>query len=269
MSRETTRRALLGAVLGTGVGGVMLSPASDFLDSFALLSGDAWRGSQESVPDTVSSPHGDTTVTYDDYHVPHIEADTEAAAYFAVGYTQAADRLFEMNLIKRLMDGRLAAAISEQGIESDIFHAKMDFRGAAEASAEALAGSRTEALTEAYTDGVNAFIHTGPAPFEFGWPATRRGRGHPLTPCWSAHGFLGGSLGDSIPSGGLSSATVSTARPTAGSTKSPLTMAHPPSAREIVGQIEGVGRRGETSDTLRNLNPEFVDWLAKFEPPPL
>jgi len=168
MSRETTRRALLGAVLGTGVGGVMLSPASDFLDSFALLSGDAWRGSQESVPDTVSSPHGDTTVTYDDYHVPHIEADTEAAAYFAVGYTQAADRLFEMNLIKRLMDGRLAAAISEQGIESDIFHAKMDFRGAAEASAEALAGSRTEALTEAYTDGVNAFIHTGPAPFEFG-----------------------------------------------------------------------------------------------------
>ncbi|HKJ58481.1 MAG TPA: penicillin acylase family protein, partial [Halobacteriales archaeon] len=167
MPRETTRRAVLGALVAAGIGGVGLSPAGGFLDTFAPLSGRAWQGSRRSVPDTVSSHHGDATVTYDDYHVPHVEAGDEAAAYFAVGYAQAADRLFEMDLIRRLMDGRLSAVLGERTVEADVFNTKMDFRGAAEASAEALAGSRAEALSQSYADGVNAFIESGPTPLEF------------------------------------------------------------------------------------------------------
>lgn len=154
MPQDTTRRALLGALLGAGVGGAAVSPAFGLLDSFAPLSGRAWRGTRRRVPATVSSPHGDATVTYDDYHVPHVEADSEPAAYFAVGYVQAVDRLFEIDLIRRLMDGRLSAALGERTVESDVFNAKMDFRRVAEASAEALEGTRTETLTEAYADVV-------------------------------------------------------------------------------------------------------------------
>ncbi len=168
MSRETTRRALLAAVLGAGAGGAAVSPAGDLLETFAPLSGRAWQGTWGSVPTDVSSPYGDATVTYDDYHVPHIEADAEPAAYYAVGYVQAADRLFEMDLIRRLMDGRLAAAVGEPAVESDVFNAKMDFRGAAEATQDALAGSRVETLTEAYAAGVNEYLATGPDPLEFG-----------------------------------------------------------------------------------------------------
>ncbi len=168
MARDVTRRALLAAALGAGTGGAALSPAGDLLESFAPPSGRAWRTTRGEIPDTVSSPHGDATVTYDDYGVPHVEADDEAAAYYAVGFVQAADRLFEMDLVRRLMDGRLAAAVGERAVESDVFHAKMDFRGAAEASAEALEGTRTETLSEAYADGVNAYMDSaGPQPLEF------------------------------------------------------------------------------------------------------
>jgi penicillin amidase len=119
------------------------------------------------VPDTVTSPHGDATVTYDDYHVPHVEADDEAAAYFAVGYVHAADRLFQMDLVRRLMDGRLAAVVGEPALESDRFHVEMDFRGGARATASALAGSRTESLIEAYAAGVSRYVEDGPTPLEF------------------------------------------------------------------------------------------------------
>ena len=101
MDRDVTHRALLGAVVGGGVGIAALSPAGDLFGSFAPPSGRAWRDTRREVPETVASPHGDATVAYDDHGVPHVEADTEAAAYFAVGYAQAADRLFEMDLIRR------------------------------------------------------------------------------------------------------------------------------------------------------------------------
>jgi penicillin amidase len=248
---------------------VALSPAADYLDSFAPLSGDAWQGSQGSVPETVTSPHGAATVTYDDYRVPHVEADTEPAAYFAVGYAQAADRLFEMDLIRRLMGGRLAAAIGEAGVESDVFHAKMDFRGAAEASAEALAGSRTEELTEAYADGVNAFMRTGPAPFEFGLV------GYEARPWTFVHTLL---VGTQI-SWGLTGSFNALRRAVLREHldrgtyrrlyEEPLEHGAPIVREATGGRVEGVSERGEASDTLRGLDPAFVDWLTDFEPPPL
>ncbi len=168
MQPTPTRRALLGAVLGAGVAGAAVSPAGDYLDSFAPLSSDLWREQTREVPDTVASSYGEATVTYDDHHVPHVSADGEAAAYFAVGYVHAADRLFEMDLVRRQMDGRLAEVVGEQAVDSDVFHVEMDFRGAAEASAETLRGAETERLSRAYADGVNAYIESGPRPLEFG-----------------------------------------------------------------------------------------------------
>ena len=44
----------------------------------------------------------------------------------------------------------------------------MDFLSAAEASAAAIAGTDTEAMLEAFADGVNAYVAEGPLPLEFG-----------------------------------------------------------------------------------------------------
>jgi hypothetical protein len=101
------------ALVGGGTGALALSPAGDLLDRFAPPSGAAWRAQRSRAPRTVDSPYGSAEVTYDDYHVPHVSADTEAAAYHALGYVQAADRLFQMDLVRRRMRGTLAAAVGE------------------------------------------------------------------------------------------------------------------------------------------------------------
>jgi penicillin amidase len=269
MERNATRRAVLGALVGAGVGGAALSPAGDLLDSFAPPSGRAWRTTRGEVPAEVSSPHGDATVTYDDYHVPHVEADDEAAAYYAVGYAQAADRLFEMDLIRRLMDGRLAAAVGERGVESDVFHAKMDFRGAAEASREALAGTRVEALGEAYADGVNAYLETGPDPLEFGL-ARYGAREWTVVDTLLVGTQISWGLTGSF--GPLRRAVLRERLDAADYRRlyeQPFDHGAPILRADTSGEVSGVGGSPAGRDALRGVDPAFVDWLTTHEPPRL
>jgi len=272
MPPDATRRALLAAVLGAGAGGAAAPPAADLLDTFAPLSGAAWEGTRESVPDTVASPHGEATVTYDDYHVPHVEADAEPAAYFAVGYVQAADRLFEMDLVRRVMAGKLSEVVGEATVERDRFNRTMDFRGGAEASAEALSGTRTEELTEAYVDGVNAYVETKPDPLEFGvlgvdppeWSVTRTllvGQQISWGLTGSFRALRRGVLRDRLDGGDYRRLYGRQFDHGA------------PIIREgSGGTVEGVGaaeRESGTGSSLRNVDAGFADWLSGFEPPPL
>ncbi|MFB6309864.1 MAG: penicillin acylase family protein [Salinirussus sp.] len=164
---DPTRRAVLGALLGAGAGAAAVSPLADALDAAAPLSGRAWRNRGRDLPETVVSPHGDASVAYDEYHVPHVQADGEAAAYYAIGYVHAADRLFQMDLIRRLMSGRLSEVVGPATLDSDRFHVQMDFRGGAAATESILDGTHAGALVSAYAAGVNARIDDGERPLEF------------------------------------------------------------------------------------------------------
>jgi penicillin amidase len=48
-------------------------------------------------------------VLWDDFGIPHIYAQTEEDAYFALGYVHAQERLFQMEALRRLADGRLSS----------------------------------------------------------------------------------------------------------------------------------------------------------------
>ncbi len=274
MEKDTTRRAFLAAVLGAGAGGAAVF-GSDLLGSFAPLSGRAWRGSRENVPDTVSSPYGEAAVTYDDYHVPHVEADDEEAAYYAVGFVHAADRLFEMDLVRRLMDGRLSEAVGEATVDSDVFHTKMDFRGAAEASAEEMSGSRAETLTEAYADGVNEYIETGPEPLEFGLGGYEADE-------WTVVDTL--LVGTQISwglTGSFNDLRRAVLRDELGDDYDRLYGRKFDHGAPIIRDREAAAGTAEgvegtdtvetvaSSDSLRSVDPELVDWLADHEPPEL
>jgi penicillin amidase len=263
MPPDKRRRAILGAILGAGVGGAAFS-ASGLLDTFAPLSGDAWRTARKQVPDTVSSPHGDATVTYDDAGVPHVEADTEPAAYYAVGYVQAADRLFEMDLIRRLMDGRLSAALGETTVESDVFHAKMDFRAAAKASRQALADTRTEALMRAFAAGVTKYVETGPDPIETALAGYDIGEWTVLDSLlvgtqisWGLTGSFN-ALRRSVLTERLDSEDYDRLY------EQPFEHGAPIIRSETTGEVEGTGPRAETEASV---DPAFLDWLSTFEPP--
>jgi penicillin amidase len=167
MDWETTRRGALAGVLGLGVAGGLLSSVSTRLDQFAPLSGSVWQAARADRQSTVDSPHGPADVTYDDWGVPHIRADDEQALYFAVGYTHGTDRLFQLDLQRRLVTGRVSAVVGDAALESDTFNRKMRFRKAAQATVEHLRGTKVEALAEAYVDGVNAAREGETLPVEF------------------------------------------------------------------------------------------------------
>jgi penicillin amidase len=133
----------------------------------APYSGTAWETVDDRGPTSVETPYGPATVTYDEHGVPHVEADSTAALYYAVGYVQARDRLFQMDLFRRQMAGRLSAVFGNSTVGSDSFHRQMDFEGAADRKWESLQDTGLGDPIRAYSAGVNAYIDRGPLPLEF------------------------------------------------------------------------------------------------------
>jgi penicillin amidase len=166
---DRIRRGLVAAIVGGTAAGGLFSGAATYLDQFAPLSGDVWRATTDSPPSHVSSPHGPAELQYDDHHVPAIEADNEYALYYAVGYAHGTDRLFQMDLQRRLMRGQLSEVVGDATLDSDEFHVRMDFARAADANWAALQSRNQEvaAITEAYAEGVNAARDDQRLPPEF------------------------------------------------------------------------------------------------------
>jgi penicillin amidase len=158
---------VLAGVLAAGTGGLALSSASELLEQFGPLSGSLWDSAGRELPESVESPYGGADLRVDEYGVPHIQADDEEAAYFAVGYVQAFDRLFQMDLQRRVMRGRLSEVVGDVTVEDDEFNIKMDFAGAAEVTWENMGDTDAAPLVEAYADGVNAAMENEELPVEF------------------------------------------------------------------------------------------------------
>ena len=104
----------------------------------------------------------------DEFGVPHIVAQSEYDAFFTVGFTHAQDRLWQMELTRRVGMGRLSEVLGEPALQSDkMFHTLGLWRHAQKLS-QSLDDDTRKAL-QAYADGVNQFIatHRGEYPIEF------------------------------------------------------------------------------------------------------
>ncbi|MFT5713813.1 MAG: penicillin amidase [Flavobacterium sp.] len=109
-----------------------------------------------------------TTVYFDEYGVPHIYAANANDAMVALGYVHAQDRLWQMELMRRIAPGRLSELFGKVALKNDRFFAGL---GIEEASDKAIAdldkSSPSYKLTMAYLDGINQFMEEGPSPIEF------------------------------------------------------------------------------------------------------
>ena len=63
----------------------------------------------------------EVSVYFDSYGIPHIYAQTETDAFKALGYVHAQDRLWQMEVIRRIGAGRLSALFGADLLETDIF----------------------------------------------------------------------------------------------------------------------------------------------------
>ncbi|MFY0603750.1 MAG: penicillin acylase family protein [Flavobacteriaceae bacterium] len=116
----------------------------------------------------LSTISDDVTVYYDDYGVPHINAQNQTDAYTALGYVHAQDRLWQMELIRRIAPGRLSELFGDKVIETDVFFSGLGIVENAEKVIAALdKNSDSYKYTMAYLNGINQFIESGPTPIEF------------------------------------------------------------------------------------------------------
>jgi penicillin amidase len=119
----------------------------------------------------IIAPTGsDVEVLFDKYGIPHIYASSESDAYFALGYVQARDRLFQMEMTRRLVNGELAAVLGADFVKTDAFFRTLCLaEHARESSAQFLSADSLpyQRAALAYIDGVNRFVNEGNVPPEF------------------------------------------------------------------------------------------------------
>lgn len=98
--------------------------------------------------------------------IPHIRARTVNDAFFAEGFAQGSDRLFQMDLLRRYIYGELAEMLGPIQLPLDERMRALDVHDIVAREWSHLAAGDRQAL-EAFSDGVNAAMRTQPLPVEF------------------------------------------------------------------------------------------------------
>jgi penicillin amidase len=106
-------------------------------------------------------------------------AQNEHDLYFAEGYLQGSDRLFQIDIYRRLVSGHLAEIFGSPAADTDAESRSVDVVAIAKAQLAALAPAQRASLV-AFSDGVNAAIAARPLPPEFRLLAYKPARWTPL-----------------------------------------------------------------------------------------
>nr|WP_321412749.1 penicillin acylase family protein [uncultured Allomuricauda sp.] len=110
----------------------------------------------------------EVTTYFDPYGIPHIYAQNETDALRALGYVHAQDRLWQMELLRRVAKGRLSEVFGEDMIGTDKVFISLGIDDHTKATVAGLeTNSEAIVLAQAYLDGINEFIEQGPTPIEF------------------------------------------------------------------------------------------------------
>lgn len=107
-------------------------------------------------------------VVRDRWGVPHIYAKNQDDLFFAQGFVAAQDRMFQLDLWRRIGVGEMAEVVGESALEADTFARLIRYRGDMDAEWKSYSPD-TKQIAIAFTNGINACIkQTGDKlPIEF------------------------------------------------------------------------------------------------------
>jgi penicillin amidase len=111
----------------------------------------------ETIP--VAGLHNSVEILRDRWGVPHIYAQTVDDLFFAQGYITAKDRLFQIDLWRRIGTGKLAEALGPSAIDRDRLARAVRWRGNMEQEWSSY-GPDTKRIAVAFTNGINAYIRS-------------------------------------------------------------------------------------------------------------
>ena len=159
MTKLTTKSVFLGVYIVAASCAVLTTAAALYLRStVAKMVGEVQLTGISSMVEVVRDANA----------IPHIYAATLDDAYAALGYAHAQDRLWQMELNRRLPAGRLSEVMGKSTLETDQFFRAIGMRRSAVQSLANLDGP-TQIALQRYADGVNQFINTptNNLPLEF------------------------------------------------------------------------------------------------------
>ena len=96
-------------------------------------------------------------IVRDNANVPHVFGQSDADTFFGLGYAHAQDRLWQMMMMRRTVQGRLSEVFGARTVKIDTTLRRFDLYNLARASVAAQDAATLAAL-KAYSDGVNARI---------------------------------------------------------------------------------------------------------------
>jgi penicillin G amidase len=133
-----------------------------------------WMVLHSSVTDyngegTLDGLEQEVDVYFDVHGIPHIEAKSKPDAYRALGYLHASERLFQMEMMRRVGSGRLAEILGPEFTKTDLLFRSIFYPELIrnEVKRFQLADSAMRVECQAYLEGVNAFIKEKPLQPEF------------------------------------------------------------------------------------------------------
>ncbi|MCK4890686.1 MAG: penicillin acylase family protein [Candidatus Aminicenantes bacterium] len=115
-------------------------------------------------------PSGETTgkivIERDKWGVPLIEAENKQDMFWAMGFVHASDRLFQMDLIRRLATGRLSEVFGRRALESDKEQKDLMIDEGIKRSMRTMS-PKLKRVLESYCRGVNYYMGKFSLPPEF------------------------------------------------------------------------------------------------------
>lgn len=106
----------------------------------------------------LSGLRAEVQVIRDRWGVPHIYAQNMDDLFFAQGYVQAQDRLWQMEMWRRIGDGTVAEVVGPSAIARDKLARLLMYRGPYDDSEFASYAPEGKRILDAFARGVNAFI---------------------------------------------------------------------------------------------------------------
>ena len=109
-------------------------------------------------------------VLYDNLGIPHITAKNDSDLYRAFGYVHAQDRLFQMEMMRRLSQGRLSEVFGEKLLDIDKLFRTFGLESYSKkwiAAMKKRGNKELFSLLDSYLAGVNEFVSNGTNPIEF------------------------------------------------------------------------------------------------------
>ncbi len=153
--KTRSRRVLIGTLF------TMVALVTGLAIAAWLKFGDTLPPSEGAI--RLAGLDGPVEITADSMGIAQVWAETEHDALFGLGWLHAADRMFNIDFLRRVSQGRLSAMLGPTTVEFDMERRRDGHVATSRNALDRLSPANRTRL-QAYTDGVNACAQSGVEP---------------------------------------------------------------------------------------------------------